>query len=203
MTTQPIDPGSPYQPAGVQRCPECNANCAAGDVKCWLCRRDLSHDTPILATIVEPVSVNVAQFSLDTLMLLITLSAVLLGAFVAAPGLGILLAIVVAPALLRTFTIGVRRKKRGGKLTTGEKVAGFIGSFGLMAAIGLVGCTTFVIICFGGVMATCAVAAADQQLGRQNLEVVGFIVGVLAVVAALAIPIWLVVFMMRATWPKP
>ena len=56
-------------------------------------------------------------------MLSMTLIAVILGVFRAAPGLGILLVVIVSPAWLRTCLYVMRRKARGRPMNTSEKRA--------------------------------------------------------------------------------
>jgi hypothetical protein len=68
------------------------------------------------------------QFSLETLLLIVTLAAVCLGALVTVPGLGVLLLIIAVPALVRTCLTGISAKKQGGKLTTADKVMAFLAS---------------------------------------------------------------------------
>jgi hypothetical protein len=88
-----------------------------------------------------------AQFSLDTLFLIITLVAVCLGAFLLAPGLGVLLALVGAPALVRTMIAGARRRQAGAPLTTGQKIGAFALSFALVFAVGWAGLIAFFSVC--------------------------------------------------------
>ena len=121
----------PATTATVRRCCECGAELSANDERCWLCRRDLVIDAEVVET--QPAagaSLRGAplQFSLETLLLIVTLSAVCLGALVAAPGLGVLLLVIAVPALVRTCLSGMQAKKQGGKLTATDKVMAFLAS---------------------------------------------------------------------------
>ncbi|HVX09657.1 MAG TPA: hypothetical protein VHC22_00510 [Pirellulales bacterium] len=76
-----------------------------------------------------------ATFSLSSLFLVITLAAVTAGAFAAAPGLGIVFAVVATPALIRAIVVTSRRKTRGVASTRGQKVVTFLGSVGMVLLI--------------------------------------------------------------------
>src|SRR6187402_3410953 len=104
--------------AAAARCPECGADVRPLDEKCWLCQRPLSAKDVITAELIQPAAppivpewvaarstANPAQFSLETLMLVITLVAVCLGMIAATPGLGVLVSVVAAPALIRTLIV--------------------------------------------------------------------------------------------------
>src|SRR5262245_58847993 len=101
-------------PSPAARCPECGAELAAGQTQCWLCR-----GTPGGEAKSEPARLPrsaaaenaSAQFSLSSLMLVMTLIAVCLGLLKVSPGYGILLIIVATPALVRTMVATTRRKQ--------------------------------------------------------------------------------------------
>ncbi|MEX2119906.1 MAG: hypothetical protein WD847_09965 [Pirellulales bacterium] len=96
-------------------------------------------------------------------MMLITLIAVCLGVAAAAPCLGIALAVVVTPALVRTFMASTRRKAQGQRLTMPEKVLAFWGSLGIVVLAGVAAGVAF--------FATCWIAdgAASAVRGPQIL----------------------------------
>jgi len=174
-------------------CPQCGAEVAVGRDRCWLCGANFG--TPFKATSAPPANQPppspVLQpqfertFSLSSLMLVVTWVAVCLGVASAVPGLGILLGIASAPALLRVTFMSAHRTVRGDILTTGEKVGFFIGSLALMFVIGLAAAATF--------WATCTAII----LPTQRLEWLGpaFLIGG---VAGLLVAGWLLI----KTWPK-
>ena len=145
------------QPNEERSCPECGATLSATSDSCWLC-----HSTvPIVATVVAERAVPwehraAYQFSLATMMLTITLVAVLLGVFLMSPGIGILLAVVVAPAFLRTCIVMARRKARGQPVSLADKLGSFAASFafslGFVVFVGLAGAVAvvaaFFVICW-------------------------------------------------------
>jgi hypothetical protein len=63
------------------------------------------------------------SFSLATMMLLMTLAAVWLGLLAAAPGLAILVCILLVPVIVRTARVVRRREERGRTVSSGEKIA--------------------------------------------------------------------------------
>jgi hypothetical protein len=102
------------------------------------------------------------QFSLASLILVMTLVAVCLGVLMAAPGLGILLIIVAVPALVRTVVTGSQQKGTGAPLSLGQKVVAFITSLGLMIAVGIAGIIAFEIACWGSCAAVAVVAGEGE-----------------------------------------
>jgi hypothetical protein len=98
------------------------------------------------------------QFSLATILLTIALVAVLLGVLQMAPGVGILLAIAVTPAFLRTCIMTARRKARGKPVSLGYKLGTFavsvFGMFGLLFLISQV----VVVAVFVALFAICLAA---------------------------------------------
>ncbi len=116
-------------------CPECGALVSEGVQKCWLCgwQRD-SDSSPRPAEAVAPRVVPSPagqgfSFSLETLMLVMTLAAVGMGAIVLFPGIGIILAIMLAPAFVRTAMVVQRRAEKGKAVALWQRVALFFGSF--------------------------------------------------------------------------
>ncbi len=163
----------PSSPAPL-RCPDCGADVRPQDERCWLCQRPLSGGGVVMAEVVERAAppivpqwvearrANPAQFSLETLMLIVTLVAVCLGMLAAAPGLGVLVSVVAAPALIRTLIAGYQEKAVGTKLTLGEKVITFLASTGVTIAVLSAGGTAFLAACF----ASCLVVLGVSNVGQ-------------------------------------
>jgi hypothetical protein len=164
MNAESQKPDQPARPA----CPECGAEIKPQDRQCWLCHRLLVIDaevvesgSPFAEQVAPPKWVNPAQFSLETLMLVITLVAVCLGMIMALPGLGIVVAIVAAPALVRTLVAGYQERKAGTPMTLGEKLLTFAASTGVAVAVLVTGGTAFAAACVG----SCFVALGVSQSG--------------------------------------
>jgi len=133
-------------PKGLTACDQCGAANLPTRESCWLCHARLL----VVATAVadRPAGCEsraAYQFSLATIMLVVTLAAVLLGVFRISPGLGALLVIVVAPAFVRTCINTVRRKAQGETVSQADQVAKFASSAALvMLAVLLVPAAIFV-----------------------------------------------------------
>lgn len=163
-------------------CPQCGASCAVEATQCWLCRAALP---AIPATAVEgrPAA---QQFSLATILLVITLIAVCLGVFRQSPGFGIAVVCFAAPALIRTVVVGVQTKRVGQRLSIGDKLGVFAASLGIMLLVGIAGFIAFQIACWG----TCGlIAAANPRSGDMEM-LLWTSVGV-GSLSALAIGIWI------------
>lgn len=91
-------------------------------------------------------------------MLMMTLAAVWLGLLAAAPGLAILVCILLVPVLVRTSMVVRRREAKGGSVGPGEKVALAAGSFMVTLVIVVVTTVaavgTFCAVCIGVASAT-------------------------------------------------
>jgi hypothetical protein len=131
-----------------------------------------------------------ATFSLSSLFLVVTLCAVTFGLFGVAPGLGILFAIVVAPATLRTAVAARRVKARGRRMDVVQKIETFVGSLFVVITIGAAACVAFVATCFPIGMIT---FASDNGIGGGLL--LAFIIGG---AVGLGVLFWLG----RWLWPK-
>jgi hypothetical protein len=118
-------------------------------------------ETPVVPDWERQRRANPTQFSLESLMLVVTLVAVCLGMVMALPGLGILISIVAAPALVRTLIAGYQEKAAGGHMTLTEKVMAFVASTGVTLAVLVTGFAAFGAACFG----SCLVALGVQESG--------------------------------------
>ncbi len=136
-------------------CPDCGAGVATKDSRCWICKRPFASDVPGTAELAGGASEQRAtfQFGISSIMLIITLAAVILGVWQMAPGIGIALAVVAIPALIPTCIISMKKGARGRPLTPSEK-------FGVFAA--LAGVVMIVIIASGiAFFVTCLAAASS------------------------------------------
>lgn len=173
-------------------CPECGAAARPADVNCWLCHRPLvvtaelvEAGPPFAGRPAPPKWVNPAQFSLETLMLVITLIAVCLGMIMALPGLGVLVAIVAAPALVRTLVAGYQERSAGTPLTLGEKLLTFLASTGVSLAVIATGWTAFAAACYGSCLVAWGLESAGAgppAFGRSGELVLYAMLGVSALI---------------------
>jgi hypothetical protein len=134
-------------------CPRCRNLVTAKTGHCWKCgtqlkfvpgaKKDIApgpKEAAVPAVLVrrsEP-AINSSSFGLASLMLTITLVAVCLALFAAAPGLGIIMAVCALPALIRTLMVVHQRKKSGKPISTEAKVGLYLGSFGVTLIVTVV-----------------------------------------------------------------
>jgi hypothetical protein len=123
-------------------------------------------------------------------MLIIALVAVCLGVMREVMGLGIALAIVSTPALVRTVLAVRRRERTGRPMAAGEKVLVFIGSIAVVATVCVASGAAFVAICFPIGLASFSVSRSD---GGGIVVAFGLGIVVALVVAA---------FLFRRMWPR-
>lgn len=175
------------------RCPECGAELATGQARCWLCERKLSEaesGNPYASP--QPAGENVDfQFSLASLFLIMTLVAVGTGLFLVAPGFGVLFAVLCVPALVRTIVAAKQQRRAGAPLTIGDKTGVFVMSFFIMVAIGIAASVAFGVACSGGALLGLGIGGNDPS--PAILLGIGF-----GLVAAIPLAIW----MLRATRPS-
>ncbi len=79
-----------------------------------------------------------SQFSIASILLIITLAALLFAVFAAAPGFGILLALAAMPPLVRTCMVVNRRKSLGSSVSPQSKMLLFLSSLATTGAIAIV-----------------------------------------------------------------
>jgi hypothetical protein len=131
-------------------CPECGAKAAINASKCWICKRPLASDVPVTAELAGGAAEHRAtfQFGISSIMLIITLAAVILGVWQMAPGIGIALAIVAIMALIPTCIISMQKGARGRPMTPSEKISLFMVWLGLAAVVLIAAGIAFVITCY-------------------------------------------------------
>ena len=136
--------GSPFR-----HCPECQATRRPDAKYCWLCGAALE---PIAAEAVQP-SVGserraAYQFGLSTLMLMVTLAAVVLSVFRMSLGVGLALVFLTTPALVRTCITAARRKARGQPMSPLAKTGVFAATFGIVVVVVAASIAAFFAVCF-------------------------------------------------------
>lgn len=157
-------PGTPRSPrASAMLCPACGAYAGNDEGRCWFCKRQLEpgdRRTPVLIhgeSVVHATAQSLGrqagglQFSMGTLLLVMTLIAACLGISVAVPPLGIPLSIIVVGGLVRTLLIGKQYQRLGLPFPLEEKLTEFIISCGVVVAALGVGLLTIAATgCLGG-----------------------------------------------------
>ena len=129
------------------------------------------------------------------MMLFVTLSAVLMGVFSMAPGVGAVLFILSAPALVRTCLVTRARRRKGRDVSAAEKTKMYLGS----VAVGLVITAVLAVTAFGTFFAVCL--AQDELLSVRRGQ--GIIVtSVVAALIAAALVCWPLALWVRRRWRK-
>jgi hypothetical protein len=121
---------------------------------------------PVKAQIVD--GINPSSFGIASLLLTMTLIAVGLAIFIAAPGLGISMAILALPAFIRTLLVVRKRKILGRPVSTEAKVGLYLGSFGVTLVVTVVtifaSALTFCMSCLGGIAVTNGGSGGSETL---------------------------------------
>lgn len=149
-------------------CPECGEQNSAEALNCRKCGAmlpvrvlsDGGHSQPAAGS----------QFTLSTLLSVVTLLGVFFALFVSLPGLAIFLAIFSFPAFIRTAIVARRRKQIGRPMATETKVAAFFGS--LMTAITI---AVVVVVASVGTFCTICLASGKEEVIPVALLVAGTI----------------------------
>jgi hypothetical protein len=166
-------------------CPKCGAKLSPGQSKCWLCLSRLADQTIVLAECVaEGDDGRRLRFGVSAILLSITLAAILCSIFAMNPGLGILAAVLLVPALLRTLVVASRREKTGKPMSAGRKALTFSTSVLLgvtaLAAGGAAAFATFFLSC------VVALSGRTRNLDA-NLNSAAILSGVVGVLVAVAV----------------
>jgi hypothetical protein len=126
-------------------CKNCGAQIHPGQVYCWQCHteREWLPDEPP-----PPLPQARFQFGLSTILLVVTVTAILCSITKMRPGLGIPLAIFSLPALVRTCLVVRRWDARGQPMSTGHKASVFVVTVFTIAAAVVAGILVFYIVVF-------------------------------------------------------
>lgn len=189
VTTKPI--------AAPPFCPSCGAGTAPDQTKCWLCYAPLDAPPPaLLAVVIDErlAAARSSQFSIETILLVTTLVAVLLGLFRYSPGLAVMLIIFSVPALVRTVFVGRREKRRGQRVSAGGKIGHFLLSLVIMYAVWVAASTAFFIAAVGTCFAAIAASNASEEMA------VG--VGIAGLIVSALVGLVVAIMLLKVTWPK-
>jgi hypothetical protein len=175
-------------------CQKCGAQLIPGRPKCWLCNAELPTQGAGEAVVIASVAPELPrpfaptgrfQFGLSSLLLLMTLVAILCSIIKMNPGLGIVVAVLAVPALLWTVFVAMRRGGRGNPMSAGGKAAVF-----LLTLFTVVGVLVAVIGAFvAAVLATCA-ATSGPGPGNFGDPVLALICGGVAALVVAILCAW-------------
>jgi hypothetical protein len=131
-------------------CPKCGAAIPAGAQTCPLC-----HGEPPVEGVPQQQRAPAAgyesrvawQFRLSSMFLWMILLAAVLAVCRMNIGLGILLALLSVPALVRTSRVAVERTVAGGQLSPGDKTRLFLMTLGVMIVVATAAGSAFFAVC--------------------------------------------------------
>ena len=190
-------------------CPKCGATLSAESGTCLTCGSELEPknvppQTASVAVDPNPYAVSAEYtpgagptFRLSTLMLTITLIAVCLGIGTWLPGVGVGLALLIAPAYVRTALAGLRLRREGKPPTIEEKIFIFFASLGIVTAIAVATGVAFYATCWAGFYGGALTSEAAGVQGFDTLSyglIAGIATGGVAGIVAL-------IFAARWLWP--
>jgi hypothetical protein len=157
----------PTMPA--RHCPQCDAQVDPAAKYCWLCNAKLSpssagaaRQTPLQAQLVD--SNRPFQFGISSLLLVITFVAILCSVVKMNPGLGIVVAVLTVPAVLRTVLVAFRQQQGGKPMSAAGKTGVFMLTMAMSLCVAVAACAAF---CFTFFF-TCLAAAAGKGGGFQG-----------------------------------
>jgi hypothetical protein len=158
-------------------CPHCQAVVDPRAAQCWLCGERLDERASGAAP--RAAVHREGSFSLSTLLLIMTLVAICCGLLVAAPGLGVVASVLLAPVLVRTAMVVRRREAAGARVSSGEKIALATTSF--VVALVLAGVVGFAAFCCFCAVCAFAFGAGGNEPGLIALGLGVGVVGLLSI----------------------
>lgn len=170
-------------------CPHCGARrITLGAVPCWMCGEMLpAHEGPLPRGTRLESGPDAGLISVAVLTIL-----VVLGLTAEAPGLGIALAILATPALVRVVAKSHETKESGQPLTGAEKIGLFFSSLGTVILVGIAAFVAFFATCF----AVCLGVFSVQPHGGDGSLMF------LSVGAGLLVGIPIFIFLLRKAWKR-
>jgi len=196
---------SSANPGNSVHCPDCGSANLAESTKCFICGQSLISDEPRAAP-QAPLAASRSPKNLSTpktmpqavgSLLVITLIILCIGIGFESPGLGIGLAVVLMPALIRTLLISSEKRERGTPPTALELGAAGCGSVLVVITVGVAAAATFCGVCFAGFFGV--QLAGSSFFKNDNPIQDGFVVGGFVGVVA---GIFVAVILIRRLWPR-
>jgi hypothetical protein len=130
-------------------------------------------------------------------MLTITLLAVVLGVGRMSPGVGLGLAIIATPALVRTCLAAVRRKSSGQPMTPREKLGVFAASVGVVLTVGVAAGAAFYATCWVGFFG----GAAVSSVWAKGYEPIGWGL-ITGAILGIVVGLYVAYLLIRRLWPR-
>lgn len=168
-----VDPDQIY-------CPACRSLNSASDPACWLCHESLTADVQKTVSQGDDSSHSATQgeSGLSYVCMMIALSIVCLGLFLIFPGIGIIFACLISPALVKA------RRRAGqdvaGPLTAAQLFITVMSSIGAAITIGIAAVIAGGVVCIGFVFGGAMLGDLQGKLdGGMEGMAIGLYVGLL------------------------
>jgi hypothetical protein len=192
------------EPVGSERrvqrpfdvCPACGARAKAEASRCWFCEGDLSPPDPLLlgrhaslaGAVALPRSDEPLQFTLSTLLVVMTFIAACLGISVAVPPLGVPISAIALGGLVRTLAVARFYRRLGMPFGLDDKLAEFTVSCGIV--IGAIGVLLITLLMTGFFGLLSAGALARFNIPTPVFVLLTWSYGIFVVVAPLFASGW-------------
>jgi hypothetical protein len=162
----------------LANCPQCGAEIRSPDGRCWLCRWQPAMAAPSSTPISrQPVHENRPwQFSISGLLLVTTVVAVCFGALRVAPGLGVLLIVVLAvsaiPATIRAQVVRRRRQGDNSPRAVSERRLAYVESFAVTLGAIIAGSVVCGVVAITAVWVGCGGMGSVSMADRNRIAAV-------------------------------
>ena len=167
-------------PTPNRHCPQCGAQLSSSAKYCWVCYVKLPPPDAkvVMASLVPEADYprRPFQYGLSSILLVITFAAILCSLIKMNPGLGILVAILTTPAMLRTVLVAFRQRQSGEPMTGGDKANIFFLTMAMSLGVIVAACGAFCVTFF----LTCATSLVGKSKG--DPFVMSFAVGGIAAI---------------------
>ncbi len=186
-------------------CAACGSANLPESTMCFICGHslvpDASSPAPSAPAVASPppddVPNTAAGPDLSGPVLVIALAILCIGVGSEEPGLGIGLAVLLTPALIRTLLISREKRQRGAPPTALELAAAGFGSVLVVATVGVAAAATFFGVCWAGFIG----GAAASSTFVKGYEPIGY--GLVAGgIAGTVAGIFVAVILIRRLWPR-
>ena len=125
------------------------------------------------------------QYGISSLLLVITFVAILCSIIKMSPGLGIVIAILTLPAMIRTVLVAFRRREDGRPMSPADKTSVFLLTMAISLCVVVASCAAF---CFTFFFACLATIGSTNQSNLNNAFIwVSLISGIVAVGVAILV----------------
>lgn len=183
---------APNPPPPEPTCPECGAKIRGPRAtRCWMCQEPFTamvrrDDGPNPFRLPEPKADSPAWAVFGALAILICG-----GLMFDAPGILVVLCILLVPALVRTLVATTRTRA---PLSVGSTLLAFFSSIGIVTVVGIAATAAFLATCFAACLGGVVMSGPGLR-GINGILIFGCVLGGL-------IALVVFVLLMRALWPK-